>query len=76
MGNSVSWCSCLSKNGNDSGEHEAKLSRPLSMEIPKIIQIQSLIRGFIDRKKAVQYTKIKYLKKAKHRSKNVIKKSQ
>lgn len=75
MGNSVSWCSCLSKYEKDNGEHEAKFSRPISLELPKIIQIQSLIRGCIDRKKAVQYTKIKYLKQKNHHPKNLIKKN-
>lgn len=70
MGNSLAWCSCYSKNENEGEKGEAKLAKPKNLDTSQIILIQNLIRGYMDRKKAVQYSEVKY----KNPKKNKIKK--
>lgn len=71
MGNSLAWCSCYSKNENEGEKTEEKLVKPKNLDTSHIILIQNLLRGYLDRKKAVQFSEIKYKKP----SKNIIKKS-
>lgn len=58
-------CSCFKDSRTKEGDITINFTKD---EQNRVILLQSLLRGFIDRKKAVEFSRLKYHKKNKSRN--------
>ena len=66
MGQTVSCLnSCCTASEQVTGKSEANLVKQKNYDLKEVITLQSAIRGFMDRKKVVEYTSLKYAAKNK-----------
>lgn len=66
MGQTVSCLnSCCMASEQVTGKGEANLLKQKNYDLKEVVILQSAIRGFMDRKKVVEYTSIKYAAKNK-----------